>query len=92
MSLQILGLPNYLPTSCRTAIATQSANQKYSSNRLSQSLSGRSPAGQEARGLWVRDCNGGREERPWERGWKNGMRSRLVPRTAQATVRPFLFV
>ena len=25
--------------------------------RLSQSLSGRSPADQEARGLWVRDCN-----------------------------------
>ena len=55
ISLQILGLPNSLPTSCWTAIVTQAANQKYSSSPLSQSLSGGSPAGQKARGLWVRD-------------------------------------
>ena len=34
ISLQILGLPNYLPTSCRTATVTQAANQKYSSQSV----------------------------------------------------------
>ena len=41
----------YLPTSCQTAIVMQATNQKNNSSPLSQSLSGRSPADQNARGL-----------------------------------------
>ena len=49
-----LSLPSPLSL-LKLPIVTQAANQKYSSSRLSQSLSGGSPAGQKARGLWVRD-------------------------------------
>ena len=65
ISLQILGFLNYLPTSCRTAIVMQAANQrKKCSSPLSQSLSGQSPADQKARGLWVWDWYGSGAHQP----------------------------
>ena len=57
--LQILGFPNCLPTSCRTAIVMQATNQTISIERLVRSLARTSTYGENRKWPWSRELING---------------------------------